>query len=199
MTLLKAFSSLPGLNEREILRYAGVNGETDEFHDLIVSLYEGMKDGLIYHVCYTECEIKRDGGLDFGFAKTGSKSLEKCLEHCDKAVIFVATVGFTPDVMISKYRLQPRKALFCQSIGAERVEMVCDAFCDFICEKYKDGGYKTVPRFSPGYGDLDISFNTALLDTLEAGKNIGVKTTSGGHMTPTKSVSAIIGLKKIRD
>ncbi len=50
-------------------------------------------------------------------------------------------------------------------------------------------------RFSPGYGDLPLAFQRQLLDALQADRRIGIGLTDTLLMTPSKSVSAIIGIR----
>ena len=50
------------------------------------------------------------------------------------------------------------------------------------------------PRFSPGYGDFSIQHQKAVLAMLEASKRIGVTMTDSYMLTPTKSVTAVIGI-----
>ena len=57
----------------------------------------------------------------------------------------------------------------------------------------KEGKSLTM-RYSPGYGDLDISANKDILQVLDAHKRIGVTVTNTGIMIPRKSVVALIGI-----
>ena len=69
------------------------------------------------------------------------------------------------------------------------IENVCDLF-----NKKINGEYQyTKSRFSPGYGDLPIEFQRDIFSVLNLNKNIGVYLTEGMQMTPSKSVTAIIG------
>ena len=97
------------------------------------------------------------------------------------------------DRLITKYTtVSPVKSLVFQGIGAERIEALCDAFCRYIEKEYS----KTKPRFSPGYGDLDLSFQREIFEVLQCSKKIGVTLNGSLLMSPTKSVTAIIGVKK---
>ena len=79
-----------------------------------------------------------------------------------------------------------------QALGSERVEALCDAFCeDMLAELKKE----LRPRFSPGYGDLSINLQKQIFACLTPQK-IGVELSDNCFMTPSKSVTAIIGIKK---
>ena len=49
------------------------------------------------------------------------------------------------------------------------------------------------PRFSPGYGDFSLDCQKDIIRALEAEKTVGVTLTDSLLMTPSKSVTAVIG------
>ena len=50
------------------------------------------------------------------------------------------------------------------------------------------------PRFSPGYGDFSIFHQKELLQMTDASKQIGLTMTDGYMLTPSKSITAVIGI-----
>ena len=150
----------------------------------------------MYKVCYGEFDISVDQpNIDFGFMNVTSKDLSKNLKDCKKTVVFGATVGIELDRLILRYgRISPVKALIFQAIGAERIEALADAFNNEIKEKYI-----TVPRFSAGYGDFSVYKQTDIFNILDCGRKIGLTLNDSMMMSPTKSVTAIIGIKGERD
>ena len=107
-------------------------------------------------------------------------------------ILFAATVGVEIDRLIGKYgRLSPTKALLFQAIGAERIEALCDAFCADIKKEYNTG---LEPRFSPGYGDLPLSAQKNIFAVLDPERRIGLTLNSSLLMSPSKSVTAFVGL-----
>ena len=60
----------------------------------------------------------------------------------------------------------------------------------------KKDGYYIRPRFSPGYGDFDITHQDMILRMLDTAKKIGLTLTGGNMLTPSKSVTAVIGLSE---
>ena len=50
------------------------------------------------------------------------------------------------------------------------------------------------PRFSAGYGDLDVSFQKEIFGVLDCHKKIGLTLNDSMLMSPTKSVTAIVGI-----
>jgi cobalamin-dependent methionine synthase I len=53
------------------------------------------------------------------------------------------------------------------------------------------------PRFSPGYGDFPLSYQRVLIDLLDAPRVLGVSVTPSDLLVPVKSVTAVVGIRKI--
>lgn len=186
--LIKSFKDIP-LNKKEISRYyTGFSNQTDSID------WETVKENLsvfLYNVVYAELPVKiNDDELDFTDFKIKSKDLAKNLKNAEKVVLFLASVGIGVDRLIKKYSCSsPSTALLFQAVGAERVESLCDGFCKFLSEEYKC----VFPRFSPGYGDLDIRVQKDIFSLLSPSK-IGVTLGDDFLMSPLKSVTAFVGV-----
>ena len=188
--------SAPPINHREILRYMGCKDSSPELESLIDRAISLCEDKLSYKVCYSEFPLEiKDSVCHLGFAEAYSRDLAKCLTGCDKTVIFAATVGLEIDRLILRYgRIEPSLALCVQALGAERIEALCDTFCDEMKANLAPMGKKMRPRFSAGYGDLPLSLQKEIFATLECEKRIGLTLNDSLLMSPTKSVTAIIGI-----
>lgn len=182
---------------REVLRYARAE-DSEQIRELIFECEREIRDKISYSICYVECEVKEsDGVVDLGFTECRSADLAKDLRGCTRAVVFVATIGMGIDRLISRYsRISPSRAVILHALGAERVEKLCDVFCDELAKKEKKEGYTLRPRFSPGYGDLSICTQSDIFRVLDCPRKIGVALGENLLMTPSKSVSAIIGIIK---
>jgi len=173
----------PPIDKGEILRYTGAKEPIPEIEKLIDECIDEAKNKLTYKVCY--------GHFSLSFMKLESENLQKNLSGCSSLVLFAATVGIEIDRLISRYgKTSPSKALIFQAIGAERIESLCNEFCSFVSKEY--GHIK--PRFSPGYGDLPIEIQSDFFRVLEPSKRIGLTLNESMLMTPSKSVTAIIGI-----
>lgn len=172
----------PSVCQKEILRYAGCREANEETEQLLRSCLAEALPTLTYRVCWTEAT-----NTDFD-----SSQLNSNLAGCKKTFLFAATVGVGLDRLLQKYsRLSPAKALMLQAIGAERIEALCDAFCDDL-ETWT--GLFARPRFSPGYGDLKLEAQKEIFSLLQPMKHIGVSLTKSLLMSPSKSVTAFVGL-----
>ena len=81
-----------------------------------------------------------------------------------------------------------------QAIGAERVEALCDAFCADVKRRAAEEGLCPRPRFSPGYGDVPLELQRDIFRVLDCPRKIGLTLNGSLLMTPSKSVTAVIGL-----
>ena len=194
--IIKCFCP-PPINRREIYRYLGCGEQTDELERLIDEAISICERYARYDVVYSEYPISflSDGQTDLGFASVYSCDLINNLCGCESIVLFAATVGLEIDRAIVKYgKLRPSLAVCIQAVAAERIEALCNAFCDSLV----DMGYKLKPRFSPGYGDLSLSVQQQIFSALNCPKNIGLTLNESLLMSPTKSVTAIVGVRSKR-
>ena len=83
-----------------------------------------------------------------------------------------------------------------QAIGSERVESRCVAFEGEIKDELREarGEISFRPRFSPGYGDLSLELQRDIFRLLDCQRQIGVTLGDSLLMSPSKSVTAIIGV-----
>ncbi len=186
----------PPISRREILRYMSCPEPTDEVSELLNKCISEAEKQLSYRVAFCEQTVSvSEKGLRIGDIYTHSHDLEKALSGCKRAIVFAATVGLGIDRLINKYsRLDPAKALCLQAIGAERAEALCNTFCRSMALLYADRSCVLRPRFSPGYGDLPISLQREIFSLLMCEKAIGLTLNDSLLMSPTKSVTAMIGI-----
>lgn len=186
----------PAWNRREILRYAGAKAATDEVAALLESCIAEAEEKLGYQVCYARFHLREEGDtLNLGFARIHSGHLRKNLHGCDEVAVFGATVGLELDRLIARYgRLSPARALMLQAIGAERIEALCDVFCEELSREAGERGKSTRPRFSPGYGDVPLELQRDIFRVLDCPRKIGLTLNDSLLMSPTKSVTAVVGI-----
>lgn len=194
--LLTRTYDAPPIDRREIIRYMGARELTEELAAMLEECLREVEGRLRYAVCWREFPVAVEGDVvDLTFTRVTSRSLGKQLANCSRVVLFAATVGLELDRLIQRYsRLQPVKGLMLQAIGAERVEALCDAFNEDIKRQAAEAGEYTRPRFSPGYGDVPLTLQTEIFRVLDCSRKIGLSLNASLLMTPSKSVTAIIGV-----
>lgn len=195
----KPEGNLTEVNRSEVMRYAGVDGGNSLNDGLIEGLLDEVIDELCneltYRVCYLRANIEWEGDkvhLPFQF---DSKDLTRTLANSKEVIMFAATIGIGIDRYIARNRLiSPTKALLAQAYGTERVEKLCDVFCDEQAKSLAASGLYPTDRFSPGYGDLSLEVQRDFIRILDAGKNVGISLGESLLMTPSKSVTAVFGI-----
>lgn len=188
---VKTYHDLP-FCEKEILRYSGAK---DFDRRLFDSILGEAKKAITYRLTYRIFPLEIKGSLcSFGGLLVNSEGLSKNLSGCKSAVIFAATLGSSLDRLISRYAvISPTRSLLLSAIGSAQIEVLCDTFSTELSQKYN-----LRPRFSPGYGDLPLDTQKAVFSLLDCEKKIGLYLTDSYIMTPTKSVTAFIGLSDTR-
>ncbi len=186
-------NQLVDVNVREILRYAGVRGEADEGTSrLLDACFQECRTAFSYRVCCIEL-ARSDLQKIAGAAE--SKKLAATLKGSERVLLFAATVGVGIDRLIARYAtFAPSKALLFQAIGTERIEALCDKFCQDRAAWYAQKGKYLTRRFSPGYGDFPLTAQRDILRIVNGTARIGVSLTDSLLMLPTKSVTALVGI-----
>lgn len=186
----------PEINKNEILRYAGVLENCEAFTGVLDECLHEILPKLVYKVCF--CEVPITVGEDFvdlGFIRLCSYDLKNAVKHCSSIILFAATIGIETDRFIARYSsVSPVKALFFQAIGAERIESLCNEFNRQMTEEKKVLNQGTTPRFSPGYGDLPLAVQRDIFKVLDPPRKIGLMLNDSLLMSPSKSVTAMIGV-----
>lgn len=123
------------------------------------------------------------------------ESIKSHLQDCDKVVLLCATLGSETDKLIRTAQITDMaKAVVLDAMASSAIEKVCDEVEALIKEEHPDEFLTW--RFSPGYGDYPLGLQSELLRILDAPRKIGLCTNENSILTPTKSVTAVIGISK---
>ena len=184
-------------NIDEILRYLSVRGKTPDdlraqVEQTARKLTESIQPKYVYRAFpleQTDDGIVLRGG---GVTLTGSLAA-KMLQNCDAAALLCCTlgIGFEQCLRVLERR-DMGEAVILDACGSAWVESGCDAAEAEIAARF-EGRYLT-DRFSPGYGDLPLSLQPSVLAALDAQKRLGIHLSDSFLMTPSKSVTAVIGI-----
>lgn len=175
---------------------APAQGAPDPLNLLLEEVLRETRSIFRYDVCYIRFPLSWNGADPLLPFPAQSRSLAKCLSGSTEAVMMAATVGLELDRRIARSeRFSPSKALLLQALGAERVEALCDAFCSDFKALVCPGGNTITRRFSPGYGDLPLETQIDFFRLLDCSRQIGVSLNSSLLMSPSKSVTAIFGIR----
>ena len=184
------------MDETEILRYAMLPPGAGVPEHLPLAECMDMARGRIRcRAVWREYPLAfADGALDLGFAVTGSSSLRKHLAGCGRILLLACTAGAEMDRLIARGQLRsPLHGLMLHAIGAQQVEAACDRLCERLALAFP--GHALTGRFSPGYGDLPLALQQDIFAALGCERAIGVTLTDSLLMRPSKSVTAVVGIK----
>lgn len=156
----------------------------------------GVATPFAAYKCYDISTDPDTNRLDLGFCAITSRDLMRNLNGCCRMYLFGATIGPRVDAVIHRYsRTDPLRALVAQAAGAMLVESLCDSLNSHIRETEAEDGYSVRPRYSPGFGDVPLTFQREIFTALpELSKN-GLTLSESCLMMPSKSVTAMIGVK----
>lgn len=124
-----------------------------------------------------------------------SKNLAKNMKGCTQVVMLGATLGIEVDMLMKRYSVtEMSRTVVLQACAAAMLEEYLNDWQKELKEEMAEQGYFLRPRFSPGYGDFSILHQKDILRMLDCAKKIGLTMTDSSMLTPTKSVTAVIGL-----
>lgn len=181
------------LESSEILRYMGWKKKMpgDEAYDSFVVEIEEKINEILLRISpkfeYTYVNIEEN--MELCEKLFVGESINRFI--CDQKGVFlaVATLGFQfENLLKSAGTGEASQLLMLEAIGTELVEKLMDYIEADI--KSKTNSTKS-SRFSPGYGDWEISHQQIILDFLRADR-IGVYLNESNLMIPRKSVTAVV-------
>ncbi len=180
------------ISKKDIEIYLGYYGiKPDSSTDSIIEeCISEFNEKVVFRACFTVLPVECRNGISLGNLNFCSNSLKKNLDGCESAYIFAATAGSESQRIIAKNSvISPLRGIVSDCVGSAAIE----AFCDKFNSEFENRDFLR-PRFSPGYGDLPLECQKQILDLLDAKKNIGLSLNESLMMSPSKSVTAIIGI-----
>jgi hypothetical protein len=121
--------------------------------------------------------------------------ISKHLAKAFKVAVIAVTIGAKLEEQVSNYftNNEYTLGLLLDAAGTTAVEIAADQACELIKQEVTKQGYATLFRFSPGYGQWDITVQPQILSLAHADE-INVTATPSCMLLPRKSITAVIGL-----
>ena len=191
---MKKQVTLSSINRAEVLRYLGYKGigADETINSLIDECEAEVLKAAVPRYVYRVVDVTQ---VDEGVRLEGTSvtlkgnSIKEHLKGCNKAALIAVTISDGIDRMLRVMQASDlAKAVISDSMASAAIEQVCDKVEAVIKE------YNQTFRFGIGYGDLPLSQQGEFLKILNAPKLIGLNIGKTDMMTPTKSVTAVIGL-----
>lgn len=145
--------------------------------------------------------LKKEDEVIIGtsYCQTKSKDLIKLFKNCTSCIVMAATLGYEVDKEIHKLqKIDMLDAVILDACASVKIDKICDNAEHEIMSQLNENEYLTM-RFSPGYGDVPLQLNEAILKLLMAQKRIGLTLTKTEMLLPTKSITALIGLSSQKE
>ncbi len=196
------------VDRAEVLRYMGYSGQpmTDELDARIdgvvercLGIAQPMASWDVFDVAGRE--PLEDGRPAVQLAGTSlqliGESMEKHMVGAVAAAVMAVTAGMGVERELRRLSLtDPVEQVIFDAAGTTTVERAADACEASVVAWARERGLYANFRFSPGYGDMPLETQPVLLATVDAQRRLGIALSKSLLMTPTKSVTAIIGLFK---
>lgn len=126
-----------------------------------------------------------------GDSKADTVSLSTILDGCENAIAFAVSLGMDVDRAINRaYHKSSAEGFILDAVASAYAE----SFADFVNTMISEG-LDTTKRFSPGYSDFPLDFQKDLLVYLDANNTVGIDLTEKLLMLPSKSITAVFGVK----
>ena len=188
------------IDKDEVLRYLyhqnkPLEKNLDELVDILIKeTINTARPRFIYNI-FT---LEKNGGILLKNTELvlKGKDIAKHLEKSEKCAVLCATLGSEIEMRINYYsKTELLKSVILDACASTLIEALCDDAEALIKMAAEENGFFITGRYSPGYGDFDISVQKDLLNIIEAPKRLGVTVTDSFIMLPRKSVSAVIGFQ----
>ena len=152
-----------------------------------------VREAIDCRYCFCRVSVKaNDGRADLGFGEIETHDLCAALSGCEEAYVFAVTIGHGADRLVARLSAtSAAEGFVADAVASAYAEAAAD-----LAEKKIKGDADCRPRFSVGYGDLPLTVQAPLLDFLSAGKLLGVTLGKSLLMSPKKTITAIMGIKK---
>lgn len=189
------------ISRREILRYLSAGDMPPEALNAQIDRAVLLAESVVRPRSVSgtfRCEAKEDGAFVGGIWFAGS-SLGKNLRSCGRAFLLAVTLGAEADLLLRQEAQRgAANGAVMQAVLTECIEQACDQAEKELAASLSPGEALR-PRFSLGYGDTLLSDQKSFFALLPVTKRLGVSLSDSFLMTPTKSVTAFIGIRERND
>ncbi|MGO4988602.1 methionine synthase [Gallicola sp. Sow4_E12] len=184
------------INRNEVLKYLNYQGSEipPEIDALIDASLDEVSEKSTAKYTYSVFELEGTALKGTNFTLPG-EDIKVLLKDCKSVILMGATLGLSIDRLIHMTEFRDlSKSIVLDSCASAAIEAVCNEINKDLIVEYRKKGFYLTDRFSPGYGDMPLSFQRDFSKILNLSKNIGVNLSSTDLMIPRKSVTAIIGI-----
>lgn len=189
------------VDRSEVLRYLGYSGQA------LTPELDARIDGVVAR-CLSVCrprgcvrvfEVEGRGPSEVRLSGTAlvlrGSSIAAHLDGARAVGVLAVTVGMGAEAELRRLSLVDRvEQVVFDAAATAVVERAADAAEAGLVATARSRGLFCSSRFSPGYGDFPLETQPVLLAALDAQRRLGIALSDALLMTPTKSVTAVVGL-----
>lgn len=140
--------------------------------------------------------VYREMDASEALALLPGRDIARHVEGCTRVVLLAVTVGMQSEMLLRRERaLSATDGLLVDACASSLVEQAANVLNAHIVEEATARNLAATSRFSPGYGDLPLSCQPAFLVASGADRALGIHATAAHLLVPTKSITAVIGLR----
>ncbi|MEG1608734.1 MAG: hypothetical protein RR348_02590 [Clostridia bacterium] len=122
-----------------------------------------------------------------------SKDMASCFKGCEHVLIMAVTIGGDIDKKLKYYySVDLDKAKIVDAVASVCVENLLDELEAQLRHVFAPKHFSM--RFSAGYGDAQLCLQKPILQSIDGFERLGITLNDKFFMTPTKSITALIGL-----
>ncbi|MBQ6570021.1 MAG: methionine synthase [Clostridia bacterium] len=190
------------LNEKEeTLRMLGVRGEADpqlelQVEEALRQCHEVARPRYVYGIF--DLTFAEDAVILQGCSmRLEGKDIREHLDGCEKCALLATTIGSGIDSAILRAQaVDMSQAVILDAAAGVVADRTADRCEEEIRRIAESIGCDITFRYSPGYGDFPIECQPEFLGVLNAGTRLGLTATQSCMLLPTKSITAVIGLRR---
>lgn len=184
----------------EVLRYLGYSGQniSAELIHKIENLISHAKKVCTPKETHMVCDVEQNKNailLTGTSLKLTGASINEHLKGAKRCITLACTlgVGFESELLRMQKSSMTDAVIF-DAIGNAFIESYADHTEEHLLNPYRNQGFFSKYRYSPGYGDLPLTLQSDILSALSAEKKIGLTATDTDILIPRKSITAFIGI-----
>lgn len=187
--------------QTEIYRYLGYrrNDPDDTVKERVAAVCRQLEGDAQPQAFFRDYPLtaNADGMLIIDGMQIRSRGLFKNMSGCERVILLAATLGAQVDRWLYRLgRLDVTGQVILQAAAAAYLEAYLDWIQDHLRQEGKKQGWYIRPRFSPGYGDLGLEYQKWMAQELQLQKRLGIVLSDSLMMSPSKSVTALIGVSR---
>ena len=124
------------------------------------------------------------------------KNMVKLLKNCPYVTVMASTIGLGLEDKVETLKAgSPSDAYYLEVVGGWMADYMAEQLDKRIEPEIRKSGYGRTMRYSPGYGDWDLTCQGEMMRMTQASR-IGISLTESFIMIPRKSVTAAIGWER---